>query len=286
MADWITSDAKKQTQKRKRPCSDRPLDPILAKSRANSSSGSGTMVSFGAVGVNKSRNSYLYSCDQEEIVDEVFDEYFNETEKRSRLSIDQIQFLERSFEVDNKLEPERKIQLAKELGVQPRQIAVWFQNRRARCKTKQLETDYEMLLASYDSLKTDYDNLLIVNEKLNMEVLHLKDNKFVVCNEKQNSKICDAEEFSGILLERHQESNVSVVSDKNKNHSSARSNVTDTISPYFSNMINSPLTESGDSSHAFELDGSEFSPSEYCLSPANSNYLLFPAEEHGFSFWY
>lgn len=133
--------------------------------------GSGTMVSFGAVVVSKSRNSYLYSCDQEEIIDEVFDEYFNQTEKKSRLSIDQIQFLGRSFEADNKLEPERKIQLAKELGVQPRQIAVWFQNRRARCKTKQLETDYETLLASYDSLKTDYDNLFNENEKLKMEVV-------------------------------------------------------------------------------------------------------------------
>ncbi|XP_073126283.1 uncharacterized protein [Henckelia pumila] len=286
MADWITGDAKKQTQKRKNPGIDRGLDPILAKSRANSSSGSGTMVSFGGVGVNKSRNSYLYSRDQEEIIDEVFDEYFNQKEKKCRLSIDQIQFLERSFEADNKLEPERKIQLAKELDVQPRQIAVWFQNRRARCKTKQLETDYETLLASYDSLKTDYDNLLNQNEKLKMEVLHLKENVTVGCNEKQNSRIFDPEEFSGILIERHQESNVSAVGNMNKNHSSARSDVTDTISPCFSNMISSPLTESGDSSHAFEPDGSEFSPSVYCHSPANSSYLVFPAEEHGFSFWY
>lgn len=286
MADWITGDAKKQTQKLKRPCTDRPLDSILAKSRANTSSGSGTMVSFGAVGVNKSRNSYLYSCDRQEIIDEVFDDYHNQTEKKSRLSIDQIQFLERSFEADSKLEPERKIQLAKDLGVLPRQIAVWFQNRRARCKTKQLETDYEMLLASYDSLKTDYDNLLNVNEKLKMEVLHLKENMFVGCNEKRNSRICDAEEFSGILLETHQESNVSAVGDKSENHGSARSNVTNDISPYFWNMISSPLTESGDSSHALEPDGSEFSPSEYCHSPANSSYLVFPAEEQCFSFWY
>lgn len=106
------------------------------------------------------------------------------------------------------------------------------------------------------------------------------------CNEKRNSRICDAEEFSGILLGRHQESKESAVGIKNKNHSSARSNVTDTISPCFSNMINSPLTESGDSSHAFEPDRSEFSPSQYCHSPANSSYLVFPAEEHGFSFWY
>ncbi|KZV23346.1 Homeobox protein isoform 1 [Dorcoceras hygrometricum] len=285
MADWVGGDAKKLMQRRKRSCTDRPLEPIVAKSRANSSFGSSTMVSFGAFGA-KSRNSYLYSCDQEEIADEDFDEYLNQTEKKSRLSIDQVQFLERSFEADNKLEPERKIQLAKELGVQPRQIAVWFQNRRARCKTKQLETDYETLLASYDSLKTDYDNLLNEKEKLKMEVLHLKENVIVGCNGKRDSRICDAEESSEILLERHQESKDSAVGDENMNHSSVRSNATDTISPCFSNMINSPRTESGDSSHVFEPDWSEFSPSKYPHSPANSSYFVFPAEEHGFSFWY
>ncbi|KAK9130096.1 hypothetical protein Sjap_010583 [Stephania japonica] len=61
------------------------------------------------------------------------------SEKKRRLSIDQVKALEKNFEVENKLEPERKVKLAQELGLQPRQVAVWFQNRCARWKTKQLE---------------------------------------------------------------------------------------------------------------------------------------------------
>lgn len=108
----------------------------------------------------------------EETIDEDMDDSLHHPEKKRRLSTDQVQFLEKSFEVDNKLEPDRKIQLANELGLQPRQVAVWFQNRRARWKTKQLEKDLRTLKSSYNSLKLDYDNLLKENQKLNAEVLH------------------------------------------------------------------------------------------------------------------
>lgn len=81
------------------------------------------------------------------------------TEKKRRLSMDQVKALEQNFDVGNKLEPERKVKLAEELGLQPRQVAIWFQNRRARWKTKVLEKDYAMLKANYDALKLDYDNL-------------------------------------------------------------------------------------------------------------------------------
>ncbi|KAJ0960482.1 hypothetical protein J5N97_001688, partial [Dioscorea zingiberensis] len=73
----------------------------------------------------------------------------------------------RSFEVENKLEPELKSELARKLGVQPRQVAVWFQNRMALgWKTKQLEHDFDLLKSSYDSLLVDHQSLLKDNDRL------------------------------------------------------------------------------------------------------------------------
>lgn len=96
------------------------------------------------------------------------------SEKKRRLSVDQVKALEKNFEVENKLEPERKVKLAQELGLQPRQVAVWFQNRRARWKTKQLERDYGVLKANYDALKLNYDSLQHDNEALLKEIRELK----------------------------------------------------------------------------------------------------------------
>nr|XP_016490250.1 PREDICTED: homeobox-leucine zipper protein HAT7-like isoform X1 [Nicotiana tabacum] len=91
-------------------------------------------------------------------------------EKKRRLNLEQVKALERSFEMGNKLEPERKMQLARALGLKPRQIAIWFQNRRARCKTKQLEKDYEILKRQCDKLKADNDALKTQNKKLHSEL--------------------------------------------------------------------------------------------------------------------
>lgn len=88
-------------------------------------------------------------------------------ERKKRLTSDQLESLERSFQEEIKLDPDRKMKLARELGLQPRQIAVWFQNRRARWKSKQLE-----LL--YDSLKQEYDAVSREKLKLQEEVISVK----------------------------------------------------------------------------------------------------------------
>ncbi|KAL5205234.1 hypothetical protein ABZP36_033443 [Zizania latifolia] len=95
-------------------------------------------------------------------------------EKKRRLSSEQVRALERSFEVENKLEPERKERLARGLGLQPRQVAVWFQNRRARWKTKQLERDYAALRHSYDTLRVDHEALRHDKDALLAEIKELK----------------------------------------------------------------------------------------------------------------
>ncbi|KAL2904387.1 Homeobox-leucine zipper protein HAT5 [Bienertia sinuspersici] len=114
---------------------------------------------------------------------------YHQSEKKRRLSPEQVKFLEKSFEVENKLEPERKVELAKQLGLQPRQIAIWFQNRRARYKTKQIEKEYDSLKANYDRLKVDYDSLYKEKETLQNEVEKLMKNLADREGKEQNSNI-------------------------------------------------------------------------------------------------
>ncbi|KVH92766.1 Helix-turn-helix motif-containing protein [Cynara cardunculus var. scolymus] len=125
----------------------------------------GTRIGFNMEEASKKR-PFLSSID-----DMLEEEYYDEqsTEKKRRLTPEQVHMLEKSFEEENKLEPERKTELAKKLGLQPRQVAVWFQNRRARWKTKTLEKDYDRLRSSYDTLTTDFDSMVKENEKLKAE---------------------------------------------------------------------------------------------------------------------
>jgi len=97
--------------------------------------------------------------------------------KKRRLTFEQVRSLETNFDLDNKLEPERKMQLAMELGLQPRQVAVWFQNRRARWKTKQLERDYEVLSLDYSRLKAQFEAIVQEKESLKTEVQRLSGRK-------------------------------------------------------------------------------------------------------------
>ncbi|XP_047964195.1 homeobox-leucine zipper protein ATHB-52-like [Salvia hispanica] len=85
---------------------------------------------------------------------------------KKRLNEEQVRLLEASFDAAKKLEPERKFQLARDLGVPPRQIAIWYQNKRARWKTQSLELDHgvtqvrlEAALADKRELEKEVDML-------------------------------------------------------------------------------------------------------------------------------
>ena len=103
--------------------------------------------------------------------DDLSDDGSQAGEKKRRLNMEQVKTLEKHFELGNKLEPERKMQLARALSLQPRQIAIWFQNRRARWKTKQLEKDYDLLKRQFEAIKADNDALQTQNQKLQAEVI-------------------------------------------------------------------------------------------------------------------
>lgn len=89
---------------------------------------------------------------------------------KRRFSDEQIKSLEFMFESDARPESLIKQQLANELGLEPRQIAIWFQNRRARSKTKQIERDYNILKQSYDALASSYESMKRENQLLCTQV--------------------------------------------------------------------------------------------------------------------
>ncbi|RDX92737.1 Homeobox-leucine zipper protein HAT3, partial [Mucuna pruriens] len=87
--------------------------------------------------------------------------------KKLRLTKEQSMLLEETFKEHNTLNPKRKLALAEKLSLKPRQVEVWFQNRRARTKLKQTEVDCEYL-------KRCCENLTEENRRLHKEVQELR----------------------------------------------------------------------------------------------------------------
>ncbi|KAK1272140.1 Homeobox-leucine zipper protein HAT14 [Acorus gramineus] len=107
------------------------------------------------------------SVDGEERSDE--DDGETAAKKKLRLSKEQSAVLEESFREHNTLNPDQKqkLVLAKKLNLKPRQVEVWFQNRRARTKLKQTEVDCELL-------KKCCKNLTEENRRLQRELIELR----------------------------------------------------------------------------------------------------------------
>ncbi|XP_051126659.1 homeobox-leucine zipper protein HAT22-like [Andrographis paniculata] len=87
--------------------------------------------------------------------------------KKLRLSKAQSALLEESFKQHSTLNPKQKQELARELNLRPRQVEVWFQNRRARTKLKQTEVDCEFLKKCCETLTDE-------NRRLHKELQELK----------------------------------------------------------------------------------------------------------------
>ncbi|KAK9154971.1 hypothetical protein Sjap_002451 [Stephania japonica] len=87
--------------------------------------------------------------------------------KKLRLSKEQSAFLEESFKEHSTLNPKQKLALAKQLNLRPRQVEVWFQNRRARTKLKQTEVDCEYLKRCCETLTEE-------NRRLQKELQELR----------------------------------------------------------------------------------------------------------------
>nr|AAF01765.1 homeodomain-leucine zipper protein 57 [Glycine max] len=257
---------------------------------------------------------FFQALEKEENCDEDYEGCFHQPGKKRRLTSEQVQFLERNFEVENKLEPERKVQLAKELGLQPRQVAIWFQNRRARFKTKQLEKDYGVLKASYDRLKSDYESLVQENDKLKAEVNSLESKLILRDKEKEensddksspddavnsSSPHNNKEPMDLLIISKNatttttSENGTKVLSPlplpimvtccKQEDANSAKSDVLDSDSPHCTSFV-----EPADSSHAFEPEdhSEDFSQdeednlSENLLMTFPSSCCLPKVEEH------
>ncbi|MED6157188.1 Homeobox-leucine zipper protein hat22 [Stylosanthes scabra] len=95
------------------------------------------------------------------------DEDGTNARKKLRLTKEQSALLEDSFKQHSTLNPKQKQALARQLNLRPRQVEVWFQNRRARTKLKQTEVDCEFLKKCCETLTDE-------NRRLKKELQELK----------------------------------------------------------------------------------------------------------------
>lgn len=115
---------------------------------------------------------------------------------KRRFSNEQVESLEIMFQSDSRPESKTKRAIAGELGLHPRQVAIWFQNRRARSRTKQIEREYSILKTSYDNLFSSVESLKKENQELYIQLREVK-TLLGMHHESENSGFVKTEEAEG-----------------------------------------------------------------------------------------
>ncbi|XP_071929029.1 homeobox-leucine zipper protein HOX3-like [Coffea arabica] len=139
--------------------------PGLPSSLSIPSSGEGGGVSMKDLDINQIPSGGEEECMEDE--DESPNGFGGHPRKKLRLTKEQSRLLEESFRQNHTLNPKQKEVLAMQLRLKPRQVEVWFQNRRARSKLKQTEMECEYLKRWFGSLTEQ-------NRRLQKEVEELR----------------------------------------------------------------------------------------------------------------
>ncbi|MBA0688814.1 hypothetical protein Goari_006580 [Gossypium aridum] len=189
----------------------------------------------------------------------------NNNKNKRRFSDEQIRSLESMFESESRLEPRKKLQVAKDLGLQPRQVAIWFQNKRARRKSKQLERDYTMLQSNYDNLASKYESLKKEKQALAFQLQKLKD-LVKKPKEEDDGQCCGDQQvitMEGEAIKSDSEEQHSFSMEKSEHGLGVLSDDDSTIMTSYFELEQEPtsfitmveLGPSGEDWHSFETDG-------------------------------
>ncbi|KAJ9174324.1 hypothetical protein P3X46_017359 [Hevea brasiliensis] len=203
----------------------------------------------------------------------------NITKNKRRFSDEQIRLLESIFESETKLEPRKKLQLSRELGLQPRQIAIWFQNRRARWKSKQIEQEYKTLRANYDKLASCFESLKNERQSLLIQLQKLNELLDQPCD---GNMTCKGLEGSNTLIATNN-GNIN-------NDPEAQQGLNNTEFMCSQNNKSRDIEHSGDEGHELlnsdeYTDGSLASPNQWCSFHSGSQFDLSSSSSQWFNFW-
>ncbi|KAL9275180.1 Homeobox-leucine zipper protein HAT3-like protein [Drosera capensis] len=110
--------------------------------------------------------------------------------RKLRLTKEQTIVLEHTFRQHTTLHTKQKEALAKQLRLRPRQVEVWFQNRRARTKLKQTEVDCEYLKRCYEKLTGE--NIRLQKEVQELRALKLSRESYTHMNPPTTLAICSS----------------------------------------------------------------------------------------------